>query len=187
MDAHAHWCLLCSHISSIFTWAISNDFYNIKICLGLKYMSRLMSKATIWPVHPAKTQISLGIRPVWSVFVVRSVGSWGPKFFFMWTAKTLIRLGGCPGWCESLLGAHTILLVLSWGGSYIDNGVLYSSLLVMWILIWFCIMIARVIVRDLNPCILHFVPNPIHGEIYSWFFVYIQPKYCFIWNHCIAL
>ena len=34
----------------------------------------------------------------------------------MWTAKTLIRLGGCPGWSESLLGAHAILLVLSWGG-----------------------------------------------------------------------
>ena len=36
----------------------------------------------------------------------------------MWTAKTLIRLGRCPGWSESLLGAHAILLVLSWGGSF---------------------------------------------------------------------
>ena len=35
----------------------------------------------------------------------------------MWTPKTLIRLGRCPGWSESLLGAHAILLVLSWGGS----------------------------------------------------------------------
>ena len=30
--------------------------------------------------------------------------------------KTLIRLGGCPDWSESSLGAHAILLVLSWGG-----------------------------------------------------------------------
>ena len=30
-------------------------------------------------------------------------------------AKSLIKLGGCPGWSESLLGAHAILLVLSWG------------------------------------------------------------------------
>ena len=30
-------------------------------------------------VRPAKTQISLGIRSVWSVFAVRSVGSWGPN------------------------------------------------------------------------------------------------------------
>ena len=36
----------------------------------------------------------------------------------MRTAKTLIRLSGCPGWSESLLCVHAILLVLSWGGSY---------------------------------------------------------------------
>ena len=41
------------------------------------------------------------------------------KLFFMRTTKTLIRLGGWPGWSESSLGAHDILLVLSWGGSYI--------------------------------------------------------------------
>ena len=34
--------------------------------------------------------------------------------FFMRTAKTLIRLGGCPGWSESSLGAKAILLVLSY-------------------------------------------------------------------------
>ena len=38
--------------------------------------------------------------------------------FFMLTAKTLIRLGGYPGWSESSLGAHVIMLVLSWGSSY---------------------------------------------------------------------
>ena len=27
-----------------------------------------MPKPTMWPVHPAKTQISLGIRPVWSEY-----------------------------------------------------------------------------------------------------------------------
>ena len=37
----------------------------------------------------------------------------------MRTAKTLIRLGGCPGWSESSLGAHSILLVLSCRGSYV--------------------------------------------------------------------
>ena len=37
--------------------------------------------------------------------------------FFMRTAKTLIRLDGCPGWPESSLGAHIILLVLSCCGS----------------------------------------------------------------------
>ena len=44
----------------------------------------------------------------------------------MRTAKTLIRLGRCPGWSQSSLGAHVILLVLSCHGSnmhckYSDN------------------------------------------------------------------
>ena len=41
----------------------------------------------------------------------------GPKLPIERTAKTLIRLGGCPGWSESSLGTKVILLGLSWGGS----------------------------------------------------------------------
>ena len=68
-------------------------------------------RTTKWPVHPAKTQISLGICPVWSesslcakwVAKLRALG------FFKRTAKTLIRLGGYPGWSESSL-AHILFL-----------------------------------------------------------------------------
>ena len=42
------------------------------------------------------------------------------QWFFMRTWKTLIRLGGCPSWSESSLGAHVILLVLSCAGSWYD-------------------------------------------------------------------
>ena len=38
---------------------------------------------------------------------------------FMPTAKTLIRLGGCPGGSESSMATQVILLVLSCGGSYV--------------------------------------------------------------------
>ena len=38
------------------------------------------------------------------------------------TAKTLIRLGRCLGWSESLLCAHIVLLVLSCSGSIIFRG-----------------------------------------------------------------
>ena len=38
--------------------------------------------------------------------------------FFMRTANTLIRLGGCPGSSESSLGVQVILSVL-YGGSLI--------------------------------------------------------------------
>ena len=44
-------------------------------------------------------------------------GSQGPKLY-SWGQRRLIRLGRCPGWSESSLGAHAVLLVLSWGSSY---------------------------------------------------------------------
>ena len=59
-------------------------------------------------VRPAKTQISLGIRPVWpesSLSAWRKLGSLATHWA---QAKTLIRLGGCPGWSESALGAHSL-------------------------------------------------------------------------------
>ena len=39
----------------------------------------------------------------------------------MWTAKMLIRLDGCPGWSESSLGTHAILLVLSCCSSVVTD------------------------------------------------------------------
>ena len=39
-------------------------------------LSRLMTKPTKWHVHPAKTLISLGIPPVWSVFAVYKKKAW---------------------------------------------------------------------------------------------------------------
>ena len=54
-----------------------------------------------------------GVRPVWSE----------SSLCAQWVAKDpsfqhTDRLGGRPGWSESWLGAHAILLVLSWGGSF---------------------------------------------------------------------
>ena len=57
-------------------------------------------------VRPAKTQISLGIRPVWSVQRCPPEAKLGPKLPTERTAKTLIRLG-----------TKVILMVLSWGDS----------------------------------------------------------------------
>ena len=57
-------------------------------------MSQSMTKLTKWPVHPAKTQISLssgGEQRLWS-----------------------------PGWSESLLDIWAILLDFSWGSSVMD-------------------------------------------------------------------
>ena len=63
-------------------------------------------------------QISLVIRPVWSVFAVRMKKPWVLSSHpIERTAKTLIRLVGYPGWSEPSLGRQAILLVLSCCGS----------------------------------------------------------------------
>ena len=92
------------------------------------HLGRLMTKPRKWHVRPAKTQISLCMRPVWSESSV--CAQWVAEDPILLHADSedsdqtgRIRLGGCPGWFESLLGAHAILLVLSWGGSFILNGI----------------------------------------------------------------
>ena len=49
--------------------------------------------------------------------VSRPVANWTQYFFMRTETEILIRLGGCPGWSESSLGPHDIVLVLSCGGS----------------------------------------------------------------------
>ena len=68
----------------------------------------LHAKPTKWPVCPAKTQISLSILSVWSVFVVCMKKAWVLSLLFS-AHQRLIRLGGRPCWSESLLGAQVIL------------------------------------------------------------------------------
>ena len=55
-----------------------------------------MNKAWVlsYPLSAQRRLVRLGVCPGW----------------------TLIKLGVCPGWSGSSLGAHAILLVLSWGG-----------------------------------------------------------------------
>ena len=67
-------------------------------------MSRLMTKPTKW-LCARRRQISLGIRPVWSVFAVRMKKPWVLSSPLS-AQQRLIRLGGCQGWSESSLGAQ---------------------------------------------------------------------------------
>ena len=62
-------------------------------------------------VRPPKTQISLGIRPVWSESSLCALWVANDPSFFLRTAKAVIRLGGCPGWSESSLGVHSFCWV----------------------------------------------------------------------------
>ena len=70
--------------------------------VDVAHLSRLMTKPTKWHVCPVKTQISLGMHPVWSVFAVRMKKAW----VLSYPLSAQQRLW-CPGWSESSLGAQS--------------------------------------------------------------------------------
>ena len=79
-------------------------------------MSRLMTKPAKWPLRPAKTQISLGIRPVWSE---SSLSAWRN------IESSATHWAHCEDWsdwadaqaADSSPGTQISLWVLSWNGS----------------------------------------------------------------------
>ena len=103
---------------------VSSDQWLLRTTKPLKYMS---CERTIWATPwqnqqndcaPSKDSDQPGHPPsLIRVFAVRMKKAWILSYPLS-TGKTLIRLGGCPGWSESSLGALAILLVLSWGGSF---------------------------------------------------------------------
>ena len=80
----------------------------------------------------------------------------------MWTAKTL---GRYPGWSESSLGTHAIVLVLSWGGSFFWLVCPCMSVDLEWIK-WFWLWLDSVClsVQLSTNCWIH------NFLILSWFF-----------------
>ena len=59
------------------------------------------NKVTVRPEHRADAQADLSLR-------CPHEESWGPWLPIKRTAKTLVRLGGCPGCSESSLGAQSL-------------------------------------------------------------------------------
>ena len=92
------------------------------------HLSSSITKQTKWPVHPAKTQISLGIRPVWSESSLCALWVASPSGL-----RRQVSLGICPANAQadvSLLGALVILLVLSCSSSFFScNTKLMSRLI----------------------------------------------------------
>ena len=88
-------------------WQFGCFSFFFQLCL-----SCLMTKQTKWHVHPAKTQISLGIRLKLSritrkpLFTVRIEKYWVLSYPLS-ALRRLIKLGGCPGWSESFLGTQS--------------------------------------------------------------------------------
>ena len=72
-------------------------------------VSRVTTKPTIWHVRPAKTPISLGIRPVWSEYSLspwRNIKSLATHWAHSEDSDQTGRMGIRPVWSESSLGAH---------------------------------------------------------------------------------
>ena len=81
-------------------------------------MSRLMTNATKWHLRPAKTQISLGIRPVWSessLSAWRKLGSLPTHWAYIEDSD---QTGRMPRLIWVFAGRTVILLILSCRGSY---------------------------------------------------------------------
>ena len=81
-------------------------------------MSRLMIKPTKWPMRPAKTQISLGIRPVWSESLLSTWRKLGSLATHWAHNKDSEQTGKMPRLIRVFDGCTVMLLVLSCGGSY---------------------------------------------------------------------
>ena len=81
-------------------------------------LSRLMTQPTKWYVRPAKTQISLGIWPVWSESSL--CAQWVAKepSFLHADSEDSDQTGRMPRLIWVFTGRPVILLVLSWGGSF---------------------------------------------------------------------
>ena len=80
-------------------------------------MSRLTTKPTKWHVRPAKTQISLGIHPVWSESSLSAWRKLGSLATHWAHSEDSDQTGRMPRLIWVFTGHTVILLVLSWGGS----------------------------------------------------------------------
>ena len=93
------------------------------------YLSRDMTKPTKWHVRSAKTQFSLGIRPVWSESSLSAWRKLGSLATHWADSEDSDQIGRMPRLIWVFAGRTVILLVLSWGGSFLF---LIWSKLILW-------------------------------------------------------
>ena len=77
---------------------------------------------SVGPDHIWSESTMLAQRYIWKFRIILVVhiwaASWQNQRNGMCAQHPPSLMGGCPSWSESLLGAHAILLVLSWGCSF---------------------------------------------------------------------
>ena len=141
--------------------------FNILVTVILLYLSRLTTKPTKWHVRPAKTQINLGIRPVWSE---SSLSTWG-LLSLERTAKPLIRL-----WADAQADLNTSHLLCT------TNGRKGHFVVLAWVASFYFVLLASTILISI-----------ISRRFISWNsprkrgFLCIHARVClspFIMSHC---
>ena len=97
-------------MSHIYTASLHNWFINqmLQCHLFSSGLNRSKMTSAKWHVHPAKTQISLGIRPVWSESSLSA-----------WRKLRSLAIHRADSEDSDQTGHTVILLVLSWGGSFV--------------------------------------------------------------------
>ena len=88
------------------------------IALRSPHLRRLMTKPTKWHMRPANTQISRGIRPVWSESSLSTWRKFGSLASHWAHSEDSDQTGRMPRLIWVFAGRTVILLVLSWGGSF---------------------------------------------------------------------
>ena len=81
-------------------------------------------------MRPAKTQISLGVHPVWSESSLAAWRKLGSLATYWAHSEDSDQTGRMPRLIWVFTGRTVILLVLSWGGSYLNSNVFVHSRLV---------------------------------------------------------
>ena len=108
-------------------WAYSEDSDQT----GLPHDKTIVIKMT---VHPAKTQISLGIHPVWSECLLSAWRKLGSLATHWVHSEDPDQTGQMPRLICVFPGCTVILMILSWGGSVML--LLYCSSSIMYELQW---------------------------------------------------
>ena len=110
---------------------------NIKSITLLPTNEPPRDKTNKMTLRPAKTQISLGIRPVWSESSLSAWRKLGSLATHWAHSEDSDQTGRCPGWSESSLGAQSLcwfcheavqLIILIGSGNYQDETSVLVSL-----------------------------------------------------------
>ena len=136
--------------------------------LDIPDMSRLMTKPTKWHVRPAKTQISLGFRPVWSEpFAVCWMGKdpsflrldsedsdqtgWMPRLIWVFARHTI-----------TLLGFVMLQLISACNTGLSLGGCLGEKCFLSWLTSLYLKL------RDTFKCIVHIGKSKIWTKTFPW-------------------